>query len=242
MQWRDSGIVIGSRPHGEHHAITRLFTETHGTISGLVHGGQGKTKGALILGGNLVCARWKGRLQEQLGHFDLEIETPFAAMTMMDRSAFLGLTYMTELLSMVLPEGQAYPNLFAATKALLNKLSEERIFPILLIRWEVGLLDELGYALSLDKCAATGQSLEDGADLVFVSPKSGCAVSYEAGLPYKDKLLPLPPFLIDRGESTLPDVKAAFALTSFFLNERVLTPTGKEIPHAREQLISRFCR
>ncbi|MGV6820640.1 MAG: DNA repair protein RecO [Parvularcula sp.] len=242
MQWSDSGIVIGSRPHGEHHTITRLFTENHGVVSGLLHGGQGKTKGALALCGNLVCTRWNGRLQEQLGHFDLEIETPIAAMTMMDRSAFLGLTYLTELLSMVLPEGQAYPNLFDATRTLMNNLSEERIFPILLVHWEMGLLAQLGYALTLDKCAATGRSHEDGADLVFVSPKSGGAVSYEAGLPYKDRLLPLPPFLIERGEPTIPDVKAAFELTGFFLNERVLFPAGKEMPRAREQFISRSCR
>lgn len=240
MEWTDEAIVLGQRAHGETHTIARLFTKNHGAVAGLVHGGQGKTKGALMQPGNGVQASWRARTEDQLGHFTLELTEPRAATAMVERSSLLGLSAVTDLLYTALPEGHAYPQLYMATCALLDHLDVGALWPILLVKWEVGLLEQLGYGLTLDHCVATGRRQEDGAALVFVSPKSGGAVCYEAGLPYKDKMLPLPPFLIDQGEPVVGDVKAAFRLTAHFLRERLLSPVGAELPDARDRLISRL--
>lgn len=242
MEWLDTGIVLGNRAHGESHSVAVLFTENHGAAAGLVYGGQGKSKGPLLQPGNGVQAQWRARTEEGLGHFDLELIAPRAAGALSDRRSLLALTAVTDLLYTVLPEGQVYAPLYAATCALFDHLDDQVMWPILLVKWELGLLTSLGFGLTLDRCVATGRLLEDDADLVFVSPKSGGAVSYEAGLPYKDKMLPLPPFLIGRGDPVVDDVKAALRVTAFFLEDRLLSPAGKSLPDAREQLIRRWGR
>lgn len=242
MEWRSEAIVLGSRRHGETHTVTHLFTREQGAASGLVHGGQGTRKGPVLQPGNEVTAQWRARTSDALGTLDLELGVAHAAGAFSDRTAVLGLTAVTELLADVLPEGAAYPPLYDATVALLSHLSDGDIFAVLLVKWELGLLSALGFGLSLDRCAATGAALEDGADLVFVSPRSGAAVTYEAGLPYRDRMLPLPPFLIDRGAPSHGDVRAGLSLTGYFLSERLLSPAGKSLPDARERLVSRLGR
>ncbi|MEM9233855.1 MAG: DNA repair protein RecO [Pseudomonadota bacterium] len=240
MQWTDDALVLTSRGHGENHTITTLFTRERGAQSALVHGGQGSRKGAILQPGNRVQAAWQGRTDDDLGRFEVELELPYASGALATRLGVLGLGAMTELLIRVLPDGNAYPELFTATDAVLSHLHDEMIFPILMIRWEIGLLSALGFGLTLDRCAATDRMLEDGADLVFVSPKSGGAVSMEAGLPYQEKLLPLPAFVIDRGEPTWPEVAKAFTLTGFFLQNWLLAPDGGTLPEARERLVQKL--
>ncbi len=242
MEWTDRGLILANRAHGENHSVATIFTAQHGAASGFVHGGQGKTKGPLLQAGNEVEATCRARTDGALGHFALELMTPRAAGAMADRQSLLALTTVTDLLYTVLPEGQAYLPLYEATAALLDHLEAQPIWPILLVKWELGLLEALGFGLTLDRCVATGRALEDGAALTFVSPKSGGAVSYEAGLPYKEKMLPLPPFLIDQGEPTHQDVRAGLKLTGHFLSERLLAPAGKELPEARERYIARALR
>lgn len=240
MQWTDEGIILASRPHGENHSIVTVFTAEHGSASGLVYGGQGRSKGPLIQTGNGVKLSWQGRQEQALGHFTLELTKARAAAAMAERRSLLGLTAVTDLLYAVLPEANAYPKLYMATTALLDHLEDQLIWPILLVKWELGLLEALGFGLTLDRCVATGHLLEDGADLVFVSPKSGGAVCMEAGLPYQDKMLPLPPFVIDRGEPTLPDVKLALKMTGYFLTEGLLAQSGQNLPEARERYMARL--
>lgn len=242
MEWHGPAIVLGSARHGETHTVTRVFTRERGAASGLVHGGQGMRKGPVLQPGNEVEAQWRGRTDEALGALTLELVVAHAANAFADRRAVLGLTAVTELLAAVLPEGSAYAPLYDATVALFGHLDEPEIFSVLLAKWELGLLSSLGFGLSLDRCTVTGATLEDGADLVFVSPRSGRAVTTEAGMPYRDKLLPLPPFLIDRGEPTRGDVAAALRLTGHFLGEKLLAPAGLMLPNARERLMQRLTR
>lgn len=242
MEWSADGIVLGARPHGENDAILDLFTSDAGKISGLVHGGQGRRKGPLVQPGNQVAAIWKGRGEGSLGHFQLELLTPRAAGLMGEATGLLTLSSVCALLSACLPEKQSVPRLYDATLVLLDLLDQKELLPVLLAKWEQGLLAELGFGLTLDRCAATGALLEDGADLVYVSPKSACAVTEEAGRPYADRLLPLPPFLIDRGEATIGDVRAALELTGYFLDDRLLRPADKSLPPMRDQLIRRLTR
>lgn len=240
MQWTDDALVLGSAAHGENHTITTLFCRDHGAMRAVVHGGQGRTKGAMLQPGNRVQAVWRGRTDDDLGAFELELDQAHSAGAMSGRLSLLGLGAMTELLMRALPQGNAYPALFVATDAVLSHIHDADIFPILMVRWEIGLLSALGFGLTLDKCAATGALLEDGADLVFVSPKSGAAVSMDAGMPYQAKLLPLPPFLIGRGEADLPDLVAAYKMTGHFLQNWLLAPDGGHLPEAREQMIRRL--
>ncbi|MBB4658382.1 DNA repair protein RecO [Parvularcula dongshanensis] len=240
MNWSDDAIVLDARAQGESNAIGDLFTRLHGRQGAIVYGGQGKSKGPLLQPGNGVAVTWHGKGERALGYFDLELRRPRAAGALAERHALLGLTAVTDTLATVLPEGEQQTQLYDATCVILDHVEEKLLFPILLAKWEVGLLDALGFGLTLDRCAATGRMLEDGADLVFVSPKSGTAVSQEAGMPYKDKMLPLPPFLIGMGEPVRGDVAAALRMTGYFLEDRLLAPAGKTLPEARRKLETRL--
>jgi DNA repair protein RecO (recombination protein O) len=154
---------------------------------------------------------------------------------MEDASALAALTSMAAL-ARLLPERDPHPNLYEVTLFVLGFLDEPQVWPALVVRWELALLEELGFGLDLASCAATGTT----ADLVYVSPKSGRAVSGEAGEPYKDRLLALPAFLRGRatGTVTAEDVRAGFALTGHFLEARVLRPRDIPMPDARARLLS----
>ncbi len=236
MEWRDTALVLSNRPQGENHSLLTAFTPSRGKVSALVYGGQGKGKVPQLQTGNGLELRWRGKTADSLGNFELDLIAPRAAGVFADRLALGAMTATAELLLHVLPEGDGVPGLFEATEVLFDSFSEQMIWPIVLAKWELGLLTALGHGLTLDRCVASDRLLEDGAELCFVSPKSGGAVSYEEGLPYKDKLLPLPPFLINRGEPLVADVAAALNLTTFFLKARLLHPIGRELPEAREAL------
>jgi len=240
MEWRDRALVLANRAQGENHSLLTVFTPQHGRVSALVYGGQGKGKAPLLQCGNGVDVTWKGKTPDSLGSFTVDLIEPRAANLFADPKALSAMTATAEILLHSLPEGEGVPGLFEATEVLFDLLDQPVIWPIVLAKWEVGLLRSLGMGLTLDRCVATDTLLEDGAELCFVSPKSGGAVSYEAGLPYKDKLFPLPPFLIDRGEPMEGDVRAALELTAHFMAARLLEPLGRELPEARARLPKRL--
>jgi DNA repair protein RecO (recombination protein O) len=235
MHWSDEGVVLSVRPHGEAGAVLELFTRVHGRHLGLVHGGRSRRLRPLLQTGNHVDASWKARLADHLGHFTLELRKSYAAQVMEDKAALAAMTSMATL-ARLLPERDPHPNLFEVTLFVLGYLDDPGVWPALVVRWELALLEELGYGLDLASCAATGKT----ADLAYVSPKSGRAVSAEAGAPYRDRLLALPSFL--RAEAarkvTGQDVDAGFTLTGHFLEARVLRPREMDLPEARSRLLS----
>ena len=235
MQWSDEGVVLGVRPHGENAAVLELFTRRHGRHLGLVHGGRSRRLRPVLQVGNHVDATWKARLADSLGHFALELRKGFAALLMEDAAALAAMTSMAALVRL-LPERDPHPNLYEITQFVLGYLGDRPVWPALVVRWELALLDELGFGLDLAACAATGSSR----DLAYVSPKSGRAVSAEAGEPYKDRLLALPPFLRAgaAGGVSAEDVLAGFALTRHFLEARVLSQRNLEMPEARGRLLA----
>jgi DNA repair protein RecO (recombination protein O) len=235
MHWSDEGVILSVRPHGETGAVLELFTRQHGRHLGLVHGGRSRKLRPILQIGNHVDATWKARLADHLGHFGVELRKSFAAHVMEDAAALAALTSMAAL-ARLLPERDPHPNLYEVTLFVLGFLDQRAVWPALVVRWELVLLDELGFGLDLASCAATGAT----ADLVYVSPKSGRAVSAEAGEPYKDRLLALPAFLRGSaaGAVTGEDVRAGFALTGHFLEERVLRPRDTQMPDARARLLS----
>jgi DNA repair protein RecO (recombination protein O) len=235
MEWSDEGVVLSVRPHGETAAVVDLFTRAHGRHLGLVHGGRSRKLRPVLQIGNHVDATWKARLADNLGHFGIELRKAFAAPLMDDPAALAAMTSMASLVRL-LPERDPHPNLFEITLFVLGFLGEADVWPALVVRWELALLDELGFGLDLARCAATGAT----AGLIYVSPKSGRAVSAAAGEPYKDRLLALPGFLragAAGGGAGREDVLAGFALTGHFLEARALLPHGLAMPEARGRLL-----
>jgi DNA repair protein RecO (recombination protein O) len=171
-------VILSVRPHGETAAVVELFTRSHGRHSGLVHGGRSRKLRPVLQIGNHVDAAWKGRLSEQLGHITLELRRGYAASVLNDGDALSGLTSMSSL-TRLLPERDPHPSLYEITLFVLSFLDDASVWPALMVRWEMALLEELGFGLDLAACAATGST----DDLVYVSPKSGRAVSAEAGEP-----------------------------------------------------------
>lgn len=234
MQWSDEAIVLSVRPHGETAAIVELLTRAHGRSLGLVYGGRSRKLRPILQIGNHVDATWKARLADQLGHVTLELRRGYAAESFADAAALAALSSMTAL-TRLLPERDPHPNLYEVTLFVLGFLSDATVWPALMVRWELALLEELGYGLDLSQCAATGANDQ----LIYVSPKTGRAVSASAGEPYRDRLLALPGFLTkQRGAGAAnADVLSGLALTGHFLEVRALGPNGDKLPEARERMV-----
>ncbi len=238
MEWSDDAIVLGARPFGESGAIAELFTREHGRAAAMVHGGISRRTRPTLQAGNLVRTTWKARTGEQLGFFaPIEVARPYAAHLLEDAVALAGMSSAIALLRLGTAERQAYPALFDALILLIEGLSESEVWPALYARFELGVLSELGYGLDLTVCALTGVA----DDLAFVSPRSGRAASREAGEPFADKLLRLPPFLTDADKPVEEgDVADALALAGYFLERRLFDPQGQGMPPARVRLIERL--
>jgi len=232
MRWRDTGIIISARAHGEKHAIADLFTRAHGRWRGLVHGGAARGKRAMLQPGNIVQAEWHARLEDQLGGWKLEPRWQAAPFIMGDAPALAVLESLTAGLALC-PERAAYPALFEGAETLLRHLDDAMVAAALLARFELRLLAELGYGLDLSACALTGEKR----DLAWVSPKTGRAATRAAGAPWAEKLLPLPAFLINSAAAPeLSDIIDALRLTGHFLRQRLFMPRGLEMPQGRARL------
>lgn len=235
MNWSDEGIVLSVRPHGETASVVELLTRTHGRHLGLVHGGRSRKARPVLQIGNHVAITWKARLADHLGHMQVELIRGYAAIAMEDAAALSGLTSLAAM-ARLLPERDPHPNLYEVTLFVLAYLDDASVWPALLVRWELALLGELGFGLDLTECASTGAN--DG--LIYVSPKSGRAVSASAGEPYRDRLLSLPAFLLPgrRAPVAPGDIESGFALTGHFLETRVLQPRGEGLPEARARMLT----
>jgi DNA repair protein RecO (recombination protein O) len=238
MDWSDEGIFLSAKPLGEASAVAELFTLGHGRHLGLVRGGRSRRMRPLLQPGNLLRVTWRARLSEHLGGFNLELIEVYAARVLDDRLALAALGSLTGL-AHLLPERDPHAELYAATLNVLLAFDHAELWPARLVRWELQFLQELGFGLDLSACAATGAD----ADLAYVSPRSGRAVSREAGQPYCGKLLKLPAFVFDEG--AVPgegDIAAGLALTGYFLERDVLAPHGLAMPQARQRLIEFLSR
>lgn len=234
--WSDQGIVLGARAHGEGGSVVTVLTEEHGLYSGYLPGGMSKSRQGLREIGNLVKVEWQARLQEYLGRFTLDLEAAHSAPLLSDRKRLQAMKSACALCKTSLPEREANPAQFHGLLALLNALPNDEWGQVY-IAWEIGFLNEQGCPLDFTCCASTGQMT----DLVYVSPKSGRAVSREAGAPYKDKLLALPDFLRrpeDRDQQKNDDeqLAAGLKLTGYFIENRVYGQTTVPVPDDRLRL------
>lgn len=239
MDWSDEGIIIGTRRHGESSLIVELMTPGHGRHLGLVRGGRSRSQRPVLQAGNSVHVTWRARLDEHLGNYALEPAIFRAAKLMETPTGLYALQALAGLVRL-LPERDPHPQIYATLVALVDILDDPVLAAALIVRFELRMLEELGFGLDLERCAATGTN----DDLAYVSPKSGRAVSRSAGDPYRSKMLRLPEFLL-----ALPgarpggdDLIAAFHLTGFFFARHVYEPRGLPPPEARERFVALLAR
>lgn len=233
MEWTDDAYILGLRRHGESSVILEAMTRDHGRHLGLVRGGRSKTMQPVLQPGNSVRLVWRARLDEHLGNFAVEGLALHAARFMERRLALHAIGHVAAL-TRLLPERDPHPGIHDAIGLVIDVIDDASVMPALLARFELAILTELGFGLDLTVCAASGVN----EDLIYVSPKSGRAVSRLAGEPWKDRLLPLPAFLRGEGEAVQPgDIAAAFRLTGFFLERDVYGPRGLAPPETRALIV-----
>lgn len=237
-EWRGEGTVIARRRHGENAVILTALTADQGVMSGLVPGGAGVRRGAMLQPGNRLTLRWRARLEDQLGTFTPELAASRAGL-LGGADALAGLNAVTALLAWALPERDPHPRLAAATETLLDRMAAPG-WAEAYTHWERLLLDEMGFGLSLDRCAVTGAA--EG--LAWVSPRTGHAVTAAAAGEWASRLLPLPPTFggPTHGRND-PGIGAALAMTGHFLDTRLAHDLiGRPVPAARARLVARLAR
>lgn len=238
MQWTDSGIVLGTRRHGESSAILELLTAGHGRHLGLVRGGRGKRYAAMLQPGNSVRVTWQARIEEQLGAWTVEAEQHRAAALIGSAGALYAIGHLSSL-ARLLPERDPQAGLHAALEFILGHLEDLAFAAPLIIRFEVEMLRALGFGLDLASCAATGAT----DDLAYVSPKSARAVGRVPGQPYGDRLLPLPGFLLSPvPAAAASEITDGFRLTGYFLERDIFGPRGQALPDQRASLVEAVAR
>lgn len=237
MEWIDDGIVLGVRRHGESSAIAELLTRDHGRHLGLVRGGASSRMRPMLQPGNTVRAVWRARLDEHLGMYQLEGLQMRAATMLAASHAVYGVTHLASL-ARLLPERDPHQDIYELLDRILDDFDDVGVAAVHLVRFELAMLAEIGFGLDLSSCAATGVS----SDLIYVSPKSGGAVSRQAGEPWRDRLFRLPSFLSmedDRRSGWADtDLRDGFALTGWFLLRNVLEPRGQGHSDARAGFIA----
>ncbi|PRD45853.1 DNA repair protein RecO [Phyllobacterium phragmitis] len=239
MEWRDEGIILGTRRHGETSAIVELMTSAHGRHLGIVRGGRSRKMQPLLQPGNRVDALWRARLDEHLGTFQVE-PLSFAAARLIEMPVALYGIQLAAAHLRQLPERDPHPGLFETLALIIEHFDDPLAAGELLLRFEIMMLEELGFGLDLQSCAATGSREH----LTYVSPKSGRAVSRDAGKPWADKLLPMPDFVSSNRVRavSVAEIDDAFRMTGYFLTRHVWEPRAQTAPEARAGFLAALAK
>lgn len=238
MEWTADALVLGARPHGESGVVLEVMTADYGRHLGLVKGGRSRRMQPVLQPGNTVQVTWRARLESHLGMFTADLITSRAAKLMESAAGVYGIQIVAGHLR-YLPERDPHPALYAAAGVIADHLDDLGDAARLIVRFELALLDDLGFGLDLSSCAATGVTT----DLAYVSPRSARAVSRAAGEPYRDRLFQLPGFLLSPLDPTPPSVEAlkqALSLTGYFLDRHVAGPRAIPLAEARAALVQRL--
>ncbi|WP_372603194.1 DNA repair protein RecO [Actibacterium sp.] len=239
MEWRDQGALLAVRKHGETSAIIEVFTPQHGRHLGVVRGGVSRKVAPILQPGAQLDLTWRARLDDHLGTFTVEPVRGRAAQVMSDRLALAGLNAVTALLSFALPEREPHPGLYQRSQTMLDLLEHADAWPLAYLRWEMALLEDLGFGLDLSRCAVTGSR----DDLAYVSPRTGRAVSAEAAGEWADRLLPLPPCLLGQGPVVAEEIVDGLTTTGHFLKHWLAPALGdRPLPEARARLVDLLAR
>lgn len=237
MEFEDDAFVLAARVHGESGAIVELLTARHGRYAAHVAGGGSRRMRPFLQPGAQVLVRYRARVSDQLGSASLEPVGEGPGALFDDPLALAGLAAAAAVAAGALPEREPHPGAYLAFEALCAALAIPDIWPAVFVRFEAGLLQDLGFGLDLSKCAATGAT----DDLIYVSPRTGRAVSRGAGEPYRDRLLTLPPFMLGaQAGLSAGDVGAGLGLTGHFLEAFIFGPLNRPLPPARLWLLDRL--
>ena len=239
IEWRDEGVLLAVRKHGEAAVIVEFFTQHHGKHAGVVRGGAGRRQGPILQPGGQFEVVWKARLEEHMGAFTVEPMRSRAAQVMADPLALAGLTSVVGLLNFALPERAQHGALYSASINLLDLICVTEAWPLAYLHWEMQLLEDLGFGLDLSCCVVSGTT----EDLAYVSPKSGRAVAAHHAGRWKTQLLPLAPCMIGQSVADNGEIAAGLRTTGHFL-EKWLAPSlgDRGLPLARQRLVERLFR
>ncbi len=233
IEWTDRAVMLSARPFGEGKAVVQALTEAHGRHAGLVQGARRHAEA--LQPGTLATVRWRARLADQLGTFSCEVETAHSALWLDDPLRLAALQSACAVAELGLPEREPHPAAFSGLAAFLETLAGDA-WPAAYVGYEVALLAELGFGLDLERCAVTGSRT----GLAWVSPRSGRAVTAEAGEPWRDRLLALPGFLSGAPGFTPEDIRDGLSLTGHFLARHIAGPADRPMPAARLRLADCF--
>jgi len=237
MEFHEEAFVLSARSHGDTGVVVDLLTETHGRHAAYVAGGASRRMKPFLQAGARVIADYRARTSDHLGSARLEPVGEGPSALFEDALALAGLAAATAVAQGALPEREAHPGAFMAFEALMSAFVIPEVWPAVFVRFEAGLLEDLGFGLDLSRCAATG--VMD--DLIYVSPRTGRAVSRDAGAPYADKMLTLPPFMLGAQAGLREgDVGAGLDLTGHFLEQFVFHPQNRPIPPARVWMVDKL--
>lgn len=238
MEWRDQGMVLAVRPHGETSVIAEVFTRAHGRHLGLVRGGTSRKLAPLLQPGAQIDVIWKARLEDQLGTYTTEPIRSRIAPVMGDPARLAALSSLCALAAFCLPEREPMGAFQGLTEEVADAIQSGQGWLTGYLNWELRLLEETGFGLDLSECANGGGSN----DLAYVSPRTGRAVSRAGAGPWADRLLPLPDCLIG-GALSLEGVQSALSLTGYFLTEKLAPSLGnRPLPPARARLIGQIAK
>lgn len=238
MEWQGTGAILSMRLHGESAAIIEVFTDTQGRHAGVVRGGASRKIAAHLQAGTQVAVTWRARLGEHIGTYSVEPIHARAGI-LGDSLALAGLNAVCALAQLALPEREPQGAFWAQTMALLDAMDKGADWPPDYLRWELELLQTLGFGLDLTRCAVTGGR----EDLAYVSPKTGRAVGRDAAGEWAARLLPLPPVLLGQGPANPQEIAQGLVLTGFFLNRGLAPILGdKTLPAARGRLLAVLAR
>lgn len=239
MDWRDTGILLNTRRHGENAAIIEVFTPERGRHAGVVRGGTSRKIAPILQPGAQLDVTWRARLEDHIGSFTVELQRGRTGPAMANRTALAGMNSVLALLAFTLPEREAHPDLYRRSEQLLDLLGDMELWPLAYLHWEIALLDEMGYALDLHSCAVTGATV----GLVYISPKTGRAVTAQGAGDWADRLLRLPQVMLGQGEASNPEIADALTITGHFLENRLAAEQiGKLLPAARGRFLDRLRR
>jgi DNA repair protein RecO (recombination protein O) len=228
MKWTDCGIILSARPFGENSRILSLLTRNYGRHAGLIKIPKSRSR-LSIEPGTFVEATWNARLSEHLGQWSLETTAAMGAKLLPLPLPLTALSSACSLTDQCLAERHPYPHLYDLLKQLIEDLVLNPSGLTSYVNYELALLKDLGFGLDLSACAATGQR----EDLIYISPKTGRAVSRSAGEPYKAHLLPLPSYWVD--DSAPPDISRSLTVTGYFLTQHLTERQG--LPTIRQRLV-----
>ena len=235
MEWRAEGILLAVRKHGESNVIIEVFTAEQGRHAGVVRGGASRKQAPILQPGAQVDVSWRARLEDHLGTFTVEPVRSRAAQVMDDRLAMAGLNALCGLLGFALAERDPHPELYSRTLDLFDRLGNDPYWPITYLEWELALLEDMGFGLDLSSCAVTGETQE----LIYVSPRTGRAVSKGGAGEWASKLLPLPDILRGVGDGSFSGLPDALTTTGHFLTNWMAAELGNTpLPLSRDRLVA----